>query len=103
MNKFVIIETGSKQYKAVPGQKIKIEKVKGEVGQNFIFDKILLRADGETIRIGAPYIEGASAEGKILKQSRDRKKIVFRFHSKNRYKKKKGHRQFFTEIEIIKI
>ena len=60
-------------------------------------------ADGENIQIGTPYIEGAKVEGKVIKQGRDKKKIVFRYHSKTRYRKKKGHRQHFTELEIIKV
>ena len=101
--KFAVIETGGKQYKVFPGRKIKIEKIEGEKDVNFVFDKVLLVADGENIQIGTPYIEGAKVEGKVIKQGRDKKKIVFRYHSKTRYRKKKGHRQHFTELEIIKV
>ena len=97
---FTIIETGGKQYKVSPGQKIKIEKLSAKEGDNFIFDKVLLSVDGENVKIGAPYVEGAKVEGKILKQGRDKKKIVFKYHSKTRYRKKKGHRQHFTEVLI---
>ena len=98
-----VIETGGKQYKVSLGQKIKIEKIEGEKDVNFVFDKVLLVADGENIQIGTPYIEGAKVEGKVIKQGRDKKKVVFRYHSKTRYRKKKGHRQHFTELEIIKV
>lgn len=101
--KFVIIETGGKQYKISAGQKIKTEKVNAKEGDSFVFDKVLLVADGNNVEIGVPYIEGAKAEAKILKQGRDKKKIVFRYHSKTRYRKKKGHRQHFTETQIGKI
>lgn len=103
MNKFTIIETGGKQYKVSPGQKIKIEKINVKEGDNFIFDKVLLSVDGESVKIGTPYVEGAKVEGKILKQARDKKKIVFKYHSKARYRKKKGHRQHYTEAEITKL
>lgn len=83
-----------------PGQKIKIEKLNAKEGDNFIFDKVLLTVDGENVKIGAPYVEGAKIEGKILRQARDKKKIVFKYHSKTRYRKKKGHRQHFTEVLI---
>ncbi len=83
-----------------PGQKIKIEKLSAKEGDNFIFDKVLLSVDGENVKIGAPYVEGAKVEGKILRQARDKKKIVFKYHSKTRYRKKKGHRQHFTEVLI---
>ncbi|MEK7657798.1 MAG: 50S ribosomal protein L21 [Patescibacteria group bacterium] len=98
---FAIIQTGGKQYKVSSGQKLKIEKLSAKEGENFIFDKVLLIADGENIKIGAPYIEGAKIESKILKQGRAQKKIVFKYHSKTRFRKKKGHRQSFTEVEIL--
>ncbi len=103
MSKFAVIETGGKQYKVSPGQKIKIEKLNPAEGGSFEFDRILLRVDGEKVELGTPYISGAKVGAIILRQARDKKKIVFRYHSKTRYRKKKGHRQHFTEAEIIKI
>ncbi len=100
MTNFAIIQTGGKQYKVSPGQKIKIEKLNANESDNFVFDKVLLTLEGENMKIGAPYIEGAKVEGKILRQARDKKKIVFKYHSKTRYRKKKGHRQHFTEVLI---
>lgn len=97
---FAIIQTGGKQYKVSAGEKIKIEKLSAQAGESVAFDKILLTADGENVKIGTPYVEGAKVEGKVLKQGREKKKIVFRYHSKTRYRKKKGHRQNFTEVEI---
>ena len=103
MTKFAIIQTGGKQYKVSPEQKIKVEKLSAAEGENFIFDKVLLTADDKEIKIGTPYVEGAKVEAKLLKQGRDKKKIVFKYHSKTRYRKKKGHRQHFTEVEIKKV
>ncbi len=100
---FAVIQTGGKQYKVSAGQKVKIEKLNAEAGGNFVFDKVLLTANGEDIKIGTPYVSGAQVETKVLKQGRDKKKIVFRYHSKTRYRKKKGHRQNFTEIEVVNI
>ena len=99
---FAIIQTGGKQYKVSPGQKVKIEKIEGAQDAILSFDKVLLIGDGDNVKVGAPYVEGAKVEAKILKQGRDKKKIVFRYHSKTRYRKKKGHRQHFTEVEIVK-
>jgi large subunit ribosomal protein L21 len=101
--KFAVIEAGGKQYKVASGDKIKVEKLSAEGGGNFIFDKVLLTADEKEIKIGTPYIEGAKVEAKTLRQERDKKKIVFRYHSKTRYRKKKGHRQWFTEVQILNI
>jgi len=102
MSKFAIIQTGGKQYRVSPGQKVKIEKIEGAKDAILSFDKVLLIGDGDNIKVGTPYVEGAKVEAKILKQGRDKKKIVFRYHSKTRYRKKKGHRQQFTEVEIVK-
>ncbi len=100
---FAIIQTGGKQYKVSSKQKIKIEKLNAQAGDSFNFDKVLLIADGDDVKIGAPYVEGAKVEAKILKQGRDKKKIIFRYHSKTRHRRKKGHRQHFTEVEIGKM
>jgi len=100
---FAIIKTGGKQYLVSPGQKIKIEKIAANEGDNFVFNEVLLVADGGETKIGTPLLKGAMVETKALKQGRAKKVIVFRYHPKTRYRKKKGHRQPFTEVEIEKI
>jgi len=100
---FAVIETGGKQYKVQPGQKLKVEKLNAKEGDSFKFDKVLLAADGDKVEIGLPHLKGAVVEAKVLKQGRDDKKIVFKYHSKTRYRKRKGHRQEFTELEIVKL
>jgi len=103
MSKFAIIETGGKQYRVSAGSKVKVEKIDAKEGVNFSFDKVLLRADGDKVEVGAPYLSGAKVEGTVLRQARERKKIVFKYHSKTRYKKKKGHRQHYSEVMINKV
>ncbi len=106
---FAIIETGGKQYKVAPGQKLKIEKLADKVGEPVkvgeavTFDQVLLIADGEDVKIGAPTVSGAKVSAKVVKQGHAKTVIVFKYHSKTRYRKKKGHRQLFTEVEIIGI
>jgi len=101
---FAVIETGGKQYKVSPGQKIRVEKIEAEPGAVLDLDKVLLTSDGgEDVKIGAPYVEGAKAEIRVIKQDKEKTKIVFKYHSKTRRKTKKGHRQPFTEIEIVGI
>lgn len=100
---FSIIETGGKQYKVSAGTKVKVEKLEGEAGASVVFDKVLLTADGENVTVGKPYVAAAKVEAKIVQQGRGDKVIVFKYHSKTRYRKKKGHRQDFTEVEIVKI
>ncbi len=98
-----VIETGGKQYKVEVGKKIVIEKVKDEPSKKIIFDKVLLTADKNGVEIGQPYISDVKIEGEVLKSGRDKKKIVFRYHSKTRYRKKKTHRQNYIEVKISKI
>jgi len=111
---FAVIKTGGKQYLVSPGQKIKIEKIekprtrtssvqgKKEV-QEIIFDEVLLLEKGNKLEVGTPLIKGAKVIGKILKQGKGKKVIIFKYKAKKRYKVKKGHRQPFTEVEILKI
>lgn len=101
--KLAVIETGGKQYKVAVGDKLNIEKLGKENGAEFVFDKVLLVADGENVSVGAPYINGVEVKAKVLENFRDKKKIVFKYHSKTRRRKKKGHRQEMTEVEIKEI
>ena len=102
-----IIKTGGKQYIVTEGQKLKIEKVNQNEGDEFEFDEVLLFANGSTnspqVKIGQPLVDGVKVKAKVLKEGRGEKKMVFRYKNKTRYKKKKGHRQPFTEVEILSI
>lgn len=98
-----VIKTGGKQYLVKEGDKIKVEKIEGKEDDEVIFDEILLLEKDGKVEIGTPFIENAKVLGKILKQGKDKKIVIFKFRRKTRYKKKKGHRQPFTEIEIMKI
>jgi len=100
--KLAVIKTGGKQYLVKEGDKLKISKLSAKEGDEIIFDEVLLVSDKET-EIGTPLIEGAKVSAKVLKQGRGKKIIVFHYHSKTRYRKKAGHRQHFTEIEIKNI
>lgn len=100
---FAIITTGGKQYRVSAGMKLKVEKLTEAAGGAVVFDKVLLVSDGAETKIGMPYIQGARVEAKVIRAGRADKVIVFKYHSKTRYKKKKGHRQMFTEVEITKI
>ena len=98
-----VIKTGGKQYLITPGDKIKIEKIDTKKGGEIVFDKVLLLQKGKKIEVGTPLIKGAKVLGKVITQGRGKKLVVFKYKPKKRYKKKKGHRQPFTEVEIIKI
>ncbi|MDD2677973.1 MAG: 50S ribosomal protein L21 [Candidatus Paceibacterota bacterium] len=100
-----VIETGGKQYLISPQQKIRIEKIKkAKEGEEIIFDKVLLLVDDEgEVKIGQPYLEGVKVKALVKKEGRSKKIIVFHYHPKTRYRKKKGHRQPFMEVEAKNI
>jgi len=98
-----IIKTGGKQYIVSPGQKIKIEKLDKKEGSEVTFKEVLLLEKSKKIEIGTPLVKGAKVVGKILSQKKGKKVMILRYKSKTRYRKKKGHRQPFTEVEITKI
>jgi len=104
-----VIKTGGKQYLVSPGDKIKIEKitprkVRGKKeNSEIIFDEVLLLEKNKKIEIGTPLVRGAKVIGKIVREGKGKKVVVFKYKPKKRYKKKTGHRQPFTEVEILKI
>ena len=102
---FAVIKTGGKQYKVAEGDKLLIEKLDKTVGEEFDFSEVLLigNAQAENARIGMPFVEGAKVRARLLDHGRADKKIVFKYHNKTRYKKKKGHRQPYSRVEILKI
>jgi len=98
-----VIRTGGKQYLVKPGDKIKIEKIKGKEGEEIIFKEVLLMEKNKKLEIGNPLVKGAMVIGKVLKQGKRKKVIIFKYKPKTRYKKKTGHRQQFTEVEVRSI
>ena len=101
---FAVIQTGAKQYRVSSGDKIRIEKIEGEVGTLIKFDDVLLLAKSDDeIKIGQPILEDVCVEGKILSQDKHKKVIVFKRKRRKGFHKKKGHRQPFTEVEISAI
>jgi large subunit ribosomal protein L21 len=102
-NDFAVIETGGKQYRVSAGTKVKVEKLDVNAGDKVIFDTVLLTSMGDVVKVGAPYVAGAKTEAKVLGDGKGKKVIVFKYHSKTRARKKKGHKQEYTELEITKI
>ena len=96
-----VIKTGGKQYLVSPKDKIKIEKINKEQGSKIVFDQVLLLEKNKKITIGKPFIKNVKVNAKILEQGKGKKKIILKFKAKKRYKVKKGHRQPFTEVEIL--
>ena len=100
---FAVIKTGGKQYLVSPGDKIKIEKLDVKEEKETTFKEVLLLEKNKKLEIGTPLVKGAKVIAKVLKQDKAKKVIVFKYKAKKRYKVKKGHRQAFTEVEILKI
>ena len=100
---FAIIKTGGKQYVVTPDKKLKIEKIASTEDKKVVFDKVLLFSDGGKVEIGKPYLKGIKVEAELIEEGRDKKVIVFKYKAKKRYKKKKGHRQPFSEVIIKSI
>lgn len=98
-----IFETGGKQYLVKKGDKVQIEKLSGEDGSVIAFEKVLLTSTGSDVNFGKPFIAGAKVEAKVLKQGRGKKIHVLKYKAKSKYRRKQGHRQHFTEVEITKI
>jgi large subunit ribosomal protein L21 len=98
-----VIKTGGKQYLISPGDKIKIEKIDKEEGKEITFKEVLLVEKSKKLEIGTPLVKGAKVTAKVLRQGKGKKVIVFKYRASKRSKVKKGHRQPFTEVEILGI
>src|SRR5690625_7257626 len=99
---YEIIENSGKQIKVTEGQEIYIEKVNADVEETVNFDKVLF-VGGDDVKVGAPYVEGASVDAKVEKQGRQKKITVFKYKPKKNYSRKQGHRQPYTKLVIDKI
>jgi large subunit ribosomal protein L21 len=97
---YVIFETGGKQYKAVAGETLRVEKLPGAVGDKISFDRVLAVSGGKETLLGTPYLDAATVNATVTDVGRGEKVIVFKFKAKKNYRRKQGHRQPFTEIEI---
>ena len=99
---YAIIATGGKQYRVSEGDVIYIEKVDAQVDSTVSFDALLVGENGD-VKIGTPVVEGVKVEGKVVGQIRGEKIIVFKYKSKKNYRRKQGHRQPYSKVEITKI
>ncbi len=100
---YAVIETGGKQYRVTKGDVIYVEKLDAEAGKTVKFDNVLTVIDGDATKIGTPMVSGATVSGKIIKHGKNKKVTVFTYRSKKDSKRKMGHRQQFTKVEITAI
>ncbi len=103
MKIYAVIETGGKQYKVTPGQTIDVERLDVAEGKTIELDRVLLIADGDKVRVGTPTVDGAKVVATSQGEGKGKKIIVFKYKPKVRYRKKTGHRQFYTRLVIDKI
>lgn len=99
---YAIIKSGGKQYKVEPGMVIKVEKLDAEVGSEVAFEA-LLTSDGKEVAVGDPILKDVAVKGKVLAQDKAKKVIVFKYKPKKDYRKKQGHRQPYTKVEITQV
>lgn len=100
---YAIIETGGKQYRVSEGDVIKVEKLSADEGDIINIDKVLAISEGDELKVGTPILENAKVEATVVRHGKDKKIIVFKYKPKKNYRRKRGHRQPFTEIRIEKI
>ena len=98
---YAIIATGGKQYRVSEGDVLYIEKIDAEVDSTVSFDVLLVENEGD-VKVGTPVVEGVKVEGKVVGQIRGEKIIVFKYKAKKNYRRKQGHRQPYTKVEITK-
>ncbi len=100
---FAVIVTGGKQYKVAEGDTLFVEKLNAEEGSAVTFDQVLMVGEGDSVTVGAPVVDGAKVEAKVVKNGKAKKIYVFKMKRKKNERTKKGHRQPYTKIEITKI
>ncbi|PPI87923.1 50S ribosomal protein L21 [Candidatus Pantoea edessiphila] len=100
---YAVFQSGGKQYKAIEGKIIRLEKLDLETGNFIQFNDILMISKGEYLKIGTPFILNSNIKGEIIAHGRDKKIKIIKFHRRKHYRRKQGHRQWFTDVKIINI
>jgi large subunit ribosomal protein L21 len=97
---YAFIQTGGKQYRVVQGDDLTVEKLPGQAGDPVVFDKVLMTVDGENVQVGKPYVENAKVLGRLTRQDKSKKIMVFKYKRRKGYRRTKGHRQPFSLVKI---
>ena len=100
---YAVFEACGKQYKVQEGDIVFLEKLGAEVGENVKFDKVTVISKDEGIVVGAPYVDGAVVEASVIKNAKAKKVLVFKYNAKKNYRRRQGHRQPYTKVQISKI
>ncbi len=100
---YAVFKTGGKQYRAAAGGKLKVEQLVADVGSEIVLDQVLMVGEGADVRVGTPLVAGASVKAKVLAHGRGEKVHIFKMRRRKHYRKSQGHRQNYTELEILGI
>jgi len=100
---YAVIQTGGKQYRVKSGEQVKVELLAAEVGATVSFDRVLMLGEGDGVRVGAPFVDGATVKATVLAQGRGEKIRIFKLRRRKHFAKTQGHRQGFTEVRIDEI
>jgi large subunit ribosomal protein L21 len=100
---YAVIESGGKQHRVEEGEVLKLEKLEAATGETVSFDKVLMVGEGESVKIGAPYVDGSQVTAEVVSQGRGKKIRIIKFRRRKHSRKQQGHRQWFTEVRITGI
>ena len=100
---YAVIKTGGKQYRVSAGEKLKVEQIPADIGAEIVLSEVLLLANGEDLTLGTPLISGAAVTAKVVSHGRGEKVHIYKMRRRKHYRKSQGHRQNYTEIEIVGI
>jgi len=100
---YAVIKTGGKQYRVEAGEKLKVEQISADVGAEIVLGDVLLLANGDDVTMGTPLVSGAAVTAKVVSHGRGDKVRIFKMRRRKHYRKNQGHRQNYTEIEIVGI
>ena len=100
---YAVIKTGGKQYRVAAGEKLRVEKLPAEVGAELLIDQVLALGEGDSVKVGAPLVAGAAVKARVLSHGRGDKVQIFKMRRRKHFQKHQGHRQSYTEIEIVGI
>ena len=100
---YAVIVSGGKQHRVKEGETLKLEKLEVETGGNVEFDRVLLIADGDKVQVGAPVVDGAKVTAEVVSHGRHDKVQIIKFRRRKQYRRKRGHRQYYTELKVTGI
>jgi large subunit ribosomal protein L21 len=100
---YAVVKTGGKQYRVTAGEKLKIEQIPADIGSEIVLDQVLMVADGDNVSLGNPLVAGAAVNARIIAHGRGEKIRIFKMRRRKHYRKTQGHRQNYSEIEVLGI